>query len=124
MITFVKRSERTVSSICIKDVIKPVKWILETDNFVCGTFLGQEVRCSQYRNSVASELNRVKILGEKPWAAPLIVSSTNFPRINVPAGFEGVTGLISFDPNRNASKPGLVVTVKDGRLEVAEKIEP
>jgi branched-chain amino acid transport system substrate-binding protein len=40
------------------------------------------------------------------------------------AGFEGVTGLISFDPNRNASKPGLVVTVKDGRLEVAEKIEP
>jgi branched-chain amino acid transport system substrate-binding protein len=40
------------------------------------------------------------------------------------AGFEGVTGLISFDPNRNASKPGLVITVKDGRFEIAEKIEP
>jgi branched-chain amino acid transport system substrate-binding protein len=40
------------------------------------------------------------------------------------AGFEGVTGRISFDPNRNASKPGLVVTIKDGRFEIAEKIEP
>jgi branched-chain amino acid transport system substrate-binding protein len=40
------------------------------------------------------------------------------------AGFEGVTGQISFDPNRNASKPGLVVTIKDGRFEIAEKIEP
>jgi branched-chain amino acid transport system substrate-binding protein len=40
------------------------------------------------------------------------------------AGFEGVTGLISFDSNRNASKPGLVITVKDGRFEIAEKIEP
>jgi branched-chain amino acid transport system substrate-binding protein len=40
------------------------------------------------------------------------------------AGFAGVTGLISFDSNRNASKPGLVITVKDGRFEIAEKIEP
>ena len=39
-------------------------------------------------------------------------------------GFEGVTGRISFDPNRNASKPGLVIAVKDGRFEIAEKIEP
>jgi branched-chain amino acid transport system substrate-binding protein len=40
------------------------------------------------------------------------------------AGFEGVTGLISFDPNRNASKPALVITVKDGRFEIAQRIEP
>ena len=37
-------------------------------------------------------------------------------------GFEGVTGQISFDANRNASKPGLIVTVKDGKFEIAEKI--
>ena len=36
--------------------------------------------------------------------------------------FQGVTGQISFDANRNASKPGLIVTVKDGKFEVAEKI--
>ena len=40
------------------------------------------------------------------------------------ANFEGVTGRISFDSDRNASKPGLVVTIKDGRFEIAEKIEP
>jgi branched-chain amino acid transport system substrate-binding protein len=39
-------------------------------------------------------------------------------------GFSGVTGQISFDANRNASKPGLIVTVKDGRFEIAEKIAP
>jgi branched-chain amino acid transport system substrate-binding protein len=38
------------------------------------------------------------------------------------ADFQGVTGQISFDANRNASKPGLIVTVKDGKFEVAEKI--
>ena len=38
--------------------------------------------------------------------------------------FEGVTGQISFDANRNASKPGLIVTVKDGKFEIAEKIAP
>jgi branched-chain amino acid transport system substrate-binding protein len=38
--------------------------------------------------------------------------------------FAGVTGQISFDANRNASKPGLIVTVKDGRFEIAEKIAP
>jgi branched-chain amino acid transport system substrate-binding protein len=38
--------------------------------------------------------------------------------------FQGVTGQISFDANRNASKPGLIVTVKDGKFEVAEKIAP
>jgi branched-chain amino acid transport system substrate-binding protein len=39
-------------------------------------------------------------------------------------GFEGVTGQISFDANRNASKPGLIVTVKDGKFVIAEKIAP
>jgi branched-chain amino acid transport system substrate-binding protein len=39
-------------------------------------------------------------------------------------GFSGVTGQISLDANRNASKPGLVITVKDGKFEIAEKIEP
>ena len=40
------------------------------------------------------------------------------------AGFGGVTGQISFDANRNASKPGLIVRVKGGRFEIAEKIAP
>jgi branched-chain amino acid transport system substrate-binding protein len=40
------------------------------------------------------------------------------------AGFPGVTGQISLDANRNASKPGLIVTVREGRFEIAEKIEP
>jgi branched-chain amino acid transport system substrate-binding protein len=40
------------------------------------------------------------------------------------AGFQGVTGQISLDANRNASKPGLVVTVKEGKFEIAEKIDP
>jgi branched-chain amino acid transport system substrate-binding protein len=39
-------------------------------------------------------------------------------------GFAGVTGQISFDANRNASKPGLIVTVKGGRFEITEKIAP
>jgi len=39
-------------------------------------------------------------------------------------GFPGVTGQISFDANRNASKPGLIVAVKEGKFEIAEKIAP
>jgi branched-chain amino acid transport system substrate-binding protein len=39
-------------------------------------------------------------------------------------GFPGVTGQISLDANRNASKPGLIVTVRNGKFEIAEKIEP
>jgi hypothetical protein len=35
-----------------------------------------------------------------------------------------VTGRISFDANRNASKPGLIVTVKGGKFEIAERIAP
>jgi branched-chain amino acid transport system substrate-binding protein len=38
--------------------------------------------------------------------------------------FPGVTGQISFDANRNASKPGLIVTIKEGKFEIAEKITP
>jgi branched-chain amino acid transport system substrate-binding protein len=40
------------------------------------------------------------------------------------ARFQGVTGQISLDANRNASKPGLIVTVKEGKFEIAEKIAP
>ena len=36
-------------------------------------------------------------------------------------GFPGVTGQISLDANRNASKPGLIVTVKDGGLRLQKK---
>jgi branched-chain amino acid transport system substrate-binding protein len=39
-------------------------------------------------------------------------------------GFPGVTGQISMDANRNASKPGLIVTVKEGKFVIAEKIAP
>jgi branched-chain amino acid transport system substrate-binding protein len=39
-------------------------------------------------------------------------------------GFQGATGQISLDANRNASKPGLIVTVADGKFEIAEKIAP
>src|ERR1700730_17126851 len=38
--------------------------------------------------------------------------------------FPGVTGQISIDANRNASKPGLIVAVKDGKFVIAEKIAP
>lgn len=37
-------------------------------------------------------------------------------------GFEGVTGVISLDANRNAAKPVLVIAIRDGKFEVAEKI--
>jgi branched-chain amino acid transport system substrate-binding protein len=40
------------------------------------------------------------------------------------AEFPGVTGQISIDPSRNASKAGLIVTVTKGRFEIAEKIAP
>jgi branched-chain amino acid transport system substrate-binding protein len=32
--------------------------------------------------------------------------------------FEGVTGKISIDANRNASKAGVIVTVKEGKFEL------
>jgi branched-chain amino acid transport system substrate-binding protein len=38
--------------------------------------------------------------------------------------YPGVTGNISFDAQRNASKPALVITVKNGKFEIVEKIAP
>ncbi|HEY0789572.1 MAG TPA: ABC transporter substrate-binding protein [Chthoniobacterales bacterium] len=38
--------------------------------------------------------------------------------------YAGVTGEITFDARRNASKPALVITVKDGKFEVAGKVTP
>jgi branched-chain amino acid transport system substrate-binding protein len=38
------------------------------------------------------------------------------------ASFEGVTGIISLDANRNAAKPVLVIAIRAGKFEVAEKI--
>jgi branched-chain amino acid transport system substrate-binding protein len=38
--------------------------------------------------------------------------------------YPGVTGSISFDAQRNASKPALVITVKDGKFEIVERIAP
>jgi branched-chain amino acid transport system substrate-binding protein len=35
-------------------------------------------------------------------------------------GFEGVTGKISIDAHRNASKAGVIVTVKEGRFELVQ----
>lgn len=40
------------------------------------------------------------------------------------SGFEGCTGTISFDANRNATKAALVLTIKDGKFQVAQKVEP
>jgi hypothetical protein len=35
-----------------------------------------------------------------------------------------VTGTISIDPKRNASKSGVIVAVKAGKFEIAGKIAP
>jgi branched-chain amino acid transport system substrate-binding protein len=40
------------------------------------------------------------------------------------SGFEGCTGMIGFDANRNATKAALVLTIKDGKFQVAQKVEP
>ena len=40
------------------------------------------------------------------------------------SGFEGSTGTIGFDANRNATKAALVLTIKDGKFQVAQKVEP
>ncbi|MBV9390535.1 MAG: ABC transporter substrate-binding protein [Verrucomicrobia bacterium] len=40
------------------------------------------------------------------------------------SGYPGVTGKISFDASRNASKPALVITIKDLKFEIAERIAP
>jgi branched-chain amino acid transport system substrate-binding protein len=38
--------------------------------------------------------------------------------------FPGVTGAITIDDHRNASKPVLVVTIKDGKFEIADRVAP
>lgn len=38
--------------------------------------------------------------------------------------FEGVTGRITIDANRNASKPAIILQVKDGKAVYVESIEP
>lgn len=38
--------------------------------------------------------------------------------------FPGVTGSISMDANRNASKPGVVLTIEDGQVRMVEDVNP
>ena len=38
--------------------------------------------------------------------------------------FHGVTGVISMDANRNASKPAVILTVKDGKFKYVDTIAP
>ena len=40
------------------------------------------------------------------------------------SGFEGVTGSITIDSNRNAVKPAVVLRVKNGKLEYVETVRP
>jgi branched-chain amino acid transport system substrate-binding protein len=38
--------------------------------------------------------------------------------------FLGVTGNISVDEQRNASKPVVIVTIENGQLKMVERVEP
>jgi branched-chain amino acid transport system substrate-binding protein len=38
--------------------------------------------------------------------------------------FEGVTGLISIDQNRNASKPGVILTIQNGETKMVQQVTP
>ena len=38
--------------------------------------------------------------------------------------FAGITGNISVDDQRNASKPGVIVTIENGQLKMVERVEP
>jgi branched-chain amino acid transport system substrate-binding protein len=38
--------------------------------------------------------------------------------------FEGVTGFISIDQNRNASKPGVILTIQDGETKMVQQVTP
>ena len=38
--------------------------------------------------------------------------------------FNGVTGATTLDANRDASKPAVIITVKDGRFQYVETVEP
>ena len=39
-------------------------------------------------------------------------------------GFEGITGKISLDPQRNASKPGVIIAIENQQLKVAQRVSP
>jgi len=38
--------------------------------------------------------------------------------------FQGVTGMISIDKNRNASKPGVILTIEDGETKMVQQVTP
>ena len=38
--------------------------------------------------------------------------------------FAGITGKITIDANRNASKPAVILTIKDGQFKYVETIAP
>ena len=38
--------------------------------------------------------------------------------------FDGVTGIISIDQNRNASKPGVILTIQDGETKMVQRVMP
>jgi branched-chain amino acid transport system substrate-binding protein len=38
--------------------------------------------------------------------------------------FHGVTGDITIDPNRNASKPAVILTIKNGAFKYVQTIKP
>jgi branched-chain amino acid transport system substrate-binding protein len=38
--------------------------------------------------------------------------------------FPGVTGTVSLDEQRNASKPGVIVTIENGHVKMVERVEP
>jgi len=38
--------------------------------------------------------------------------------------FDGVTGIISIDQNRNASKPGVILTIQDGETKMVQRVVP
>ena len=38
--------------------------------------------------------------------------------------FAGVTGNVSLDEQRNASKPGVIVTIANGQVKMVERVEP
>lgn len=40
------------------------------------------------------------------------------------SGFEGVTGRISIDANRNAAKPGVVLTIENGQPRMVQQVNP
>jgi branched-chain amino acid transport system substrate-binding protein len=54
--------------------------------------------------------------------------STEGPRIRdalaSTKNFGGVTGQISIDADRNASKPGVVLTIEDGRVQMVQQVIP